>query len=109
MKQYWKEIDKSFQFKSDKLRLSFDVSNPVYGKRLCVYLLNGKEEILLYDGMETKYDFWKYHNPKIEEDVISILADKLKKQEYKKKKLAEREEKKRLDEQKRLSNLVNNY
>ena len=110
MRKYWLRFNKEFSFENEKkkLRISFSTGNPVYGKRLCVYV----EEILVYDNTESgnsRWDNWIHYNPKIEKDVIDALVERLELQKQLDTAIKKIADEKNLAEELRIKSIIDNY
>jgi len=108
LKSYWNILDKEFQFNNKKLRISFSNSNPVYGKRFCVYV----QDLLVYDVTQfgsSCWDNWIYYNPKVEKDVLDVVKEKIILEKEAKKVQEERRLSKESAEKEKIKNILDNY
>lgn len=108
IKSYWNILNKEFQFKNEKLRISFSNSNPVYGKRFCVYV----QDLLVYDVTgygNSSWDSWIHHNPKVEKDVLDVIKKQITIEKEAKKLQEEKVFSKELAEKERVKNILDSY
>lgn len=81
MREIWLNFKYGFDFSNDKLIITVQTNNPVYGGECHVYLKNGKDNVLVYNSTQSgkhNYDNWIHYNSKLEQDCIEILKEKLK-------------------------------
>jgi hypothetical protein len=108
IKSYWNILDKEFEFNNKKLRINFSNSNPVYGKRFCVYV----QDLLVYDITQfgnSSWDSWIHYNPKVEKDVLDVVKDKIILEKEIKKAQEERRLSKESAEKDKIKNILDNY
>ena len=108
LKSYWNILNKEFQFKNEKLRISFSNSNPVYGKRFCVYV----QDLLVYDITEYgngSWDSWIHYNPKVEKDVLDVIKKQITIEKEAKKLQEDKMLSKKLEEESKIKNILDSY